>query len=350
MSRVSPYRAPEPQPVNDSVDPDRIVALAYGFRASKTLQSAVELDVFSALADGPLALDELARRTEIHPRGARDFFDALVALGLLQRGADSRYSNAAEADLYLVRGRPSYLGDMVRYVGIREYEFYGRLTAALRTGAPQSGTRASGNYPAFYADPVALELFANGMTGGTLLPARALAGAFPWRAHRRLVDIGTAQGCLPVEIARAHAHMRAVGVDLPPLEPLFERYVGGHGLADRVVFQAGDFFVDPLPDGDVYVLGRILHNWDLATKIRLLRKVYDALAPGGAAIVCEKLFDGERRERPAGLLNSLYMLVMTSGGFDFSDADCAGWMTEVGFRDIKVAPLGADQWMVAGFK
>ncbi len=332
------------------VGPDRIVQLAYGFRAARVLLSAVELDVFSKLADGSCDLETLAQRAGVHPRGARDFFDALVTLGVLQRGADGQYSNSADAARYLVRGQPDDIGGMLVYLGAREYEFYGRLTAALRTGAPQSGTRATGNYPAFYADPAALELFANGMTGGTLLPARALAGKFPWRDHRRLVDIGTAQGCLPVEIAHAHGHLRAVGFDLPQLKPLFERYVEGHGLADRVVFQAGDFFADQLPEGDVFVLGRILHNWDLATKKQLLRKVYDALPVGGAAIVCEKLFDGERRQRPAGLLNSLFMMVMTTGGFDFSEADCVGWMTEVGFRDVMVEPLDVDQWMAAGFK
>src|SRR5689334_7353590 len=114
---------------------NRIVQLAYAFRASKLLMSAAELDVFSRLADGPLDLDALTERVGIHPRGARDFFDALVAVDLLQRRPDGRYSNSPEAARYLVRGEPTYIGDMAVYLGAREYEFFGRLSPALRTGA-----------------------------------------------------------------------------------------------------------------------------------------------------------------------------------------------------------------------
>ena len=177
-----------------------------------------------------------------------------------------------------------------------------------------------------------------------------MANKFPWANHGSLVDIGGAQGCLPVEIARAHPHITGGAFDLPPLEPSFDRLVKENDLASRLRFYPGDFFSDRLPTADVLVLGRVLHNWDLATKKMLLKKAYDALPPAGALIVYERLIDGERRSNAEGLLMGLHMLLMSTGGFEFTGADCVGWMRETGFRNIRVEPLTADQSMVLGYK
>ena len=131
---------------------------------------------------------------------------------------------------------------------------------------------------------------------------------------------------------------------------MFEDYVREHGLADRLQFFPGDFVNDTLPKADVIVLGRILHNWDLPTKKRLLRKVHDALPPDGALIVYERLIDDERRVNASALLASLNMLIMTSGGFDFTAADCFNWMREAGFRDPRLMPLAGEFSMIAGLK
>ena len=98
------------------------------------------------------------------------------------------------------------------------------------------------------------------------------------------------------------------------------------------------------------MLGRVLHNWDLATKKMLLRKAYDALPRGGALVVYERLIDDERRANAAGLLASLNMLIMTTGGFDFTGSDCIAWMRESGLRDMRVESLASGQSMVVGLK
>jgi O-methyltransferase domain/Dimerisation domain len=335
---------------NDGVTPDRIIQLGYAFRESKALLTAVELGVFTALAQGPLDLATLGKAVKIDARGARDFFDALVALHMLERDADGRYANAPDTDLYLDRNKPNYIGGELVHFSTRVYPHWSLLTPALRTGAPQSNTNQTGSYTAAYADPEALENFLKGMTGGSLPSAKALAAKFPWHRYRSLVDIGTAQGCLPVQIALAHPHIAAGGFDLPLIGPHFERYVAGHDLTARVKFHPGDFFHDPFPTADVVVLGRILHNWDLPTKTMLLAKAYAALPDGGAAIVYERFIDDERRTGAAALLMSLNMLIMTTGGFDFTAADCIGWMREAGFRDLRVEPLVGDQAMVVGIK
>jgi hypothetical protein len=336
--------------VIDGITPDRIIELGEAFRASKTLLSAVELSVFTALADGPLNLEALRDRVGLDARGVSDFLDALVALGVLVRQPDGRYANSADTDLYLDRNKPTYVGGVLESSIDRTYVVWGSLTAALRTGKPQCDKSMVGNFGPLYADEASLEAFVSTMTARTRPVAKALASQFPWANHSTLIDIGGSQGCLPVEIALAHPHIIGGAFDLPPLEPLFDRHVRQQGLASRLRFYPGDFFNGPLPRADVLVIGRVLHNWDLATKMMLLKKAYDALPPAGALIVYERLIDDERRVNADGLLSSLQMLITSPGGFNFTGTDCIGWMCEIGFRDMRVEPLTADQSMVVGIK
>jgi hypothetical protein len=330
--------------------PDRILAVGQIFRASKAVLSAVELGVFTVLAGGPLDADALRTRIGIHERGARDFLDALVALGMLSRQDDGCYANSDETDLYLDRNKPTYVGGVLESAITQTYMVWGSLTAALRTGQPQSDLSMVSNFGELYADAKLREAFVATMTARTLPVAKLLAGRFPWANHRTLIDVGGAQGCLPAEIAQAHPHLTGGVFDLPQLEPLFDRYVQARNLSHRLRFHPGDFFRNPLPNADVLIIGRVLHNWDLKTKKMLLENAYHALPPDGALIVYERLIDDERRVNADGLLSSLQMLLASPGGFDFTGADCVGWMREAGFRDARVDLLTADQSMVVGTK
>ena len=330
--------------------PEGIMQLGFGYWGSKTLLSAVELGLFTALATGPQDAEALTQRLGLHPRGARDFFDALVALGMLQRDG-TRYRNTPETDLYLDRAKPSYIGGILEMTNARHYGFWGALTAALRTGRPQNEiVGAEDVFTALYRDPERLRSFLAGMTGRSMGTTIAIAQQFPWRNYQTFVDIGTAQGGLPVQVALAHGHLAGGGFDLPAVGPLFEDYVRSFGLSQRVRFYPGDFFQDPLPAADVLIMGQILHDWNLEEKIRLVTKAYEALSPGGALIVFEALIDDERRQHVFGLLMSLHMLLGTQGGFDYTGADCCGWLHDVGFREARVEHLVGPDTMVVGIK
>ncbi len=177
-----------------------------------------------------------------------------------------------------------------------------------------------------------------------------MAATFPWDRYKTMIDIGCAEGCVPVQVALAHEHMGGGGFDLPVVEPIFDDYVAKAGLSDRLAFHPGDFFADELPSADVLVMGRILHGWDLDEKRLLLKKAYKALPDGGALIVYEAIFDDDRRENVFGLLMSLNMLIETPGGFDFTGADCQGWMGEAGFSETEIKHLGGPTSMVVGIK
>src|SRR5215207_1384542 len=98
--------------MSDALTPEKIVRTGLGFWASKTLLSAIEIGVFTELASGPQSFDALSGRLGLHPRSSRDFLDALVALGFLQRTGD-RYANTPETDFFLDRRKVSYVGGML---------------------------------------------------------------------------------------------------------------------------------------------------------------------------------------------------------------------------------------------
>jgi len=331
--------------------PDRIMNVVWGFMAAKTLMTAIELDLFSVLATGPLDAEGLRKRLELHPRSARDFFDTLVALGMLERDG-GRYANTLETALYLDRAKPSYIGGFIEMLNARLYPFWGSLGEALKTGVPQNESKSGGGnlFEALYADEGRLRLFLGAMTGISLPSAKAIARKFDFSRYKSYADIGAAQGGCTVQIALAHPHLQGIGFDLPVVKPVFEDYVASFKLSDRVRFAPGSFFTDPLPRADVLVMGHILHDWDLDEKRMLVKKAYDALRAGGAFIVYEALIDDERRRNASGLLMSLNMLIETGGGFDFTGADGAGWMREVGFRETYVESLVGLDSMVVGFK
>ena len=331
--------------------PEHIMQVGMGFWPSKTLLSAVELGVFSTLANAPADLPTLQKKLALHQRSARDFLDALVALKLLER-ENGIYSNTVETDLFLDSAKPSYVGGILEMANARLYGFWGSLTEALRTGEVQNESKGGGEdmFPALYANPDRLRGFLSAMSGLSVGAAQAIAGNFPWRDYKTFMDLGSAQGMVPATVARAHPHLTGIGYDLPPVKPVFEEFIARRGMKDRVRFRAGNFFEDPLPEVDVIVMGHILHDWDLAEKKMLLGKSFDALSKGGAIVVYDAIIDDDRRENVIGLTMSLNMLIETAGGFDYTGEDCQAWMREVGFSKTRVEPLVGPDSMVIGFK
>ncbi|MGH9597567.1 MAG: methyltransferase [Edaphobacter sp.] len=335
------------------LSPDRIMQVGLGFWASKTLLSAVEMGLFTELARGPEELHSLAGRVGLHPRSSQDFLDALVALGFLRR-TDGVYSNTPETGLFLDRNKPSYIGGMLEMANARLFGHWNSLTEGLRTGRPQNEAKddpSASPFAALYADPARLKGFLRAMTGVSHGANMAIAKKAPWAKYKTFVDIGAAQGDLAVQIALANPHLKGIGFDLAPVRPIFEEYAVANGVGDRVRFQSGDFFTEALPGNvDVITMGHILHDWDVDEKRMLVKKAYDALNPGGAFVAYDAIIDDDRSKNAFGLLMSLNMLIETPGGFDYTGAECIGWMKEAGFRDPYVEHLVGPDSMVVGFK
>ena len=328
----------------ERVDPSQIMQVGMGFFGSKTLLSAVELELFTKLGGDGMTATQIAEALGLHPRAIPDFPDALVALDLLDRegeGPDALYSNTEAGALFLDKASPAYIGGILEMANARLYGFWSDLTEALQTGKPQNEIKHTGKamFDELYSDEARLEQFMNAMAGISAGPFMALAEKFDFSKYETLCDAGGATGQLSIIVAKRHPNMQCTSFDLPVVEPIAARNIEAAGLSDRVKAVGGDFFVDPLPDADVITMGLILHDWNLENKMHLVKAAYDALPDGGAFIVIENLIDDARRENAFGMLMSLNMLIEFGDAFDYTGADFAGWCKEIGFKETEVLPL-----------
>jgi O-methyltransferase domain/Dimerisation domain len=325
-------------------DPSHIMQVGMGFWPSKTVLSAVELELFTHLGDEAMTGEEIGEKLGLHPRGIYDFLDTLVALRFLERdgeGSEGRYRNTAESAAFLDKGSPTYIGGILEMSNARLYRFWGDLTEALKTGKPQNEIKQTGKpmFDELYSDPARLEQFMEAMSGVSLGNFHALAAKFDFSKYKTVCDVGGATGLLCRILATHHPHLQCLSYDLPVVVPIAEKAITAAGLTDRVKAVSGDFFADPLPQADVITMGLILHDWNLERKMHLIRSAYDALPDGGAFIVIENLIDDARRENAFGLMMSLNMLIEFGDAFDFTGSDFAGWCREVGFKDVEILPL-----------
>lgn len=341
--------------MNTTPNPSAILQTAFGFWNSKVLLTAVEVGLFTTLADRALTGAELGKALHFHPRANPDFFDALVAMAFLSRngnGPEATYFNTAEGALFLDASSPRYIGGLLIMLNARLFKFWNGLPEALRTGHPQNEVAhgQKGMFEELYSDPSRLEQFMGAMTGASRLNFEAFAEKFDFSMFQTMCDIGGATGLLSIEVAKRHPHVRCTSFDLPIVEPIAKKHIASANLEHRVQTAAGDFFKDRLPKADLITMGMILHDWNLEKKMHLIRSAYDALPPGGALVAIEALIDDARRENVLGLLMSLNMLIEFGDAFDYSGADFRRWCSEVGFTRFEVMHLAGPSSAAIAYK
>lgn len=327
-----------------NLNPERILSMGFGFFASQTLITAVELGVFSQLGATARSGPELQDLLGLHSRGVYDFLDALVALGLLAKqghGDTALYSNTPESARFLDKSSEAYVGGIFTMSGNRLYRYWADLGEALRTGQPQSEAKRAGKplFDEIFADPIKLREFCAAMAGLSRHNFDVFTDKFPFQRYRRHVDLGASTGLLSRLAVSKYPHLQAVAFDLPAVAEVTRECVTQWGLSAQIEVVGGSFFKDPIPRGDLITLGLILHDWNLEQKLQILRAAYAALEPGGALVVIENLIDDERRQNAFGLLMSLNMLVEFGDAFDYTFQDFAGWCQSVGFSRCEKMPI-----------
>lgn len=331
-------------------DPGKIIELSMAFCASKVLLTAVELDLFSRLAQQPMSSETVRAELGLSERGTPDFLETLVRLDMLER-RDGVYHNSALSARYLVRGAPEYMGQFLDRTNQVLYPAWDRFNEALRTGEAQlEQPRSAGNmFVNLYQNPDSMRHFLAMMDALTTVISPVLAEAFEWDRYQSVVDIGGARGNLVASLVRAHPHLAARVFDLPPVEPAFYERMAELGLNGRVEFTGGDFFTDPLPAADVLILGHVLEDWSEEQRQLLVKNAYQAVRPGGALLVYDPMLD-EERSGLVNVLTSLTMLVVTKGGSEYSSAQCQEWMRQAGFSATSAHALGSSDVLVVGRK
>jgi len=326
------------------VDPSKIMQVGMGFWASKTVLTAVNLQLFTHLASGELSGQEIKTKLGLHERSLYDFLDALVALGFLKRRGlkeNAVYSNADDTDLFLDKNKPSYIGGILEMCNNRVFHFWNDLEEGLKTGKPQNETKKGGRpvFEEIYSSKEKTHEFLKAMGGIQMGNFIAFSKIFDFSNYKTLCDIGGAGGYLSAQVVLNNNHMNCVSFDLPPASPVATENIKNMGLTDKIYVQSGDFFNEDFPKADVITMGNILHDWGTKEKKVLIKKAYNSLPEGGALVVIENIIDNDRRQNAFGLLMSLNMMIETEEGFDFTGDDFDQWAKDSGFKETAVIPL-----------
>ena len=337
--------------------PANIMQIGTGFWASKILLSAVNFELFTHLAaKKSLSGAEIKSLLNLKStdRNVYDFLDSLLAFGFLTREGileTARYSNSPDTDFFLDKKKPSYIGGILEMMNHRLYNFWGNLEEGLRTGTPQNEAKNGQNlFAELYADQDRLEGFIKAMSGVQMGNFMAFAQSFDFSKYKTLTDVGGSSGLLSLMVAKHQPHMNCVSFDLPPVGPIAQGTVNHFQLSDRVKIASGDFFNDPIPKADMVVMGNILHDWDEATKMMLMKKAYDVLPAGGVFVAIEGIIDSERKKNVFGLMMSLNMLIETGKGFDYTFDDFNKWAKVAGFKSTSLLPLAGPSSAAIAYK
>jgi acetylserotonin N-methyltransferase len=296
-------------------DPTPILDLLVAFRSSKIMFAAVELGVFDALAGGAKPVAALAKDLVSNADALERLLDACVGLGLLARQPEG-YANTPAAAAYLCKGSPRRLTGYVGYSNRVMWHMWAHLEDAVREGThrwKQAFGLDGPIFSHFYRSEEAKREFLMGMHGYGLISSPEVASAFDLGRFRCFVDLGGGTGHLAVAACRRYPNLRGVVFDLPEAAPLARELIATTEVADRISVAGGDFFTDPLPDGDIFALGRILHDWTEEKVLKLLSRICGHLPDGGAVLIAEKLLDDDKSGPRWAQFQNLNMLVCTEG-------------------------------------
>lgn len=315
---------------NRGVDTVRLQRIAKGFWESAALMSAVELDVFTAIARGAETIEAVGAAVAIDPLNAERLLVALAAMRLVIRHGD-RFANAPDVDRFLVRDRSTYAGPWMLF-GKPRWDGWGRLTEHLR--APAAARRVLGMYDDTFTVERARTYHEATYSIG-MGAARRFHRQVSLAGRKRIMDLGGGSGCYCIVAAERYPELSAVVLDLPPVVVVTREYLQTNGVADRVTAEPCDFTRDPLPrDADVAIMASNLPQYDRQIIAGVVRRVFDALLPGGEFHLIGEMLDAEGSGPLAPALWGLSEAVNDSTGLAHSIAECIGYLEVAGFHDV----------------
>lgn len=309
------YKARMDLPNSSVPNSAQIIDLIEAFRRSKVMFTAVSLGVFDLLDGKSANAAALAAEIRVEAEPLERLLDACAGLKLLRRNG-ACYKNEPVASAYLCRNSERALTGYILYSNDVLFQMWDHLEDAIREGKPrwkQAFGIEGGIFDHFFRTEEAKQTFLQGMHGLGLLSSPKVVEAFDLSGFRRLVDLGGATGHLAIAACERYPGLRAVVFDLPQVVEVARAHAARSPAAQRVEVMAGDFFHDELPEGDLFAIGRILHDWSEDKIHRLLAKIYRRLPAGGGLLISEKLLREDKSGPLSAQLQSLNMLVCTEG-------------------------------------
>lgn len=331
--------SPMTQAPDTPPSPDLFFNTLSGYQKTAALKAAIDLDLFTAMADAPATAAEIAQNCGAAERGIRILADYLTVQGFLLKAGD-RYGLTPDSAVFLSRKSPAYAGGVAEFmVSDHLTSIFARLTDSVRKGgiaATEQGSVAP-EHPMWIT-------FAESM-GGMMGPAAGgLAELAPLDANRatKILDVSASHGGWGIAFARKNPRARLVALDWAPVLKVAERNAQAAGLADRFSMIAGSAFdVDLGTDYDVILVPNFLHHFNTADGVKFLRRCHTALRPGGKVVIVEFVPNADRVTPPGPATFSLVMLASTPAGDAYTFDEYAAMLTEAGFQKPVEHPLPA---------
>jgi 3-hydroxy-5-methyl-1-naphthoate 3-O-methyltransferase len=317
----------------DKITPEKIRKITHGMWIFRTLHAAVELELFTKIAEGKTTINEIAEGLGVKERPIEKLLNACVALEFLVKEGES-YGNSQVAGEFLVKGKPNYFGDMVVMFGSKDS--FKDLKKAIETDAPVTESLDKRMENKEHA-----EIFTKAMHNNAMGPAIVLSEKFDFSKFNKLLDVGGGSGAFSIVLTREHSNLKASVFDLPNTCSVADQYIHEADASEKVSCLEGDFFKDELPKGyDVFLLSQIMHSWSVKENKILLKKIYDSLPENGVLIINEFLLNEEKTGPLHPALFSLNMLVQSDGGSAYTESEIKGMLEEVGFEYQETIKLG----------
>jgi len=339
---------PEPKSSEAAVTPQRIMEMTWGFVPPMLLSAALDNHVFDALDGGTKDLDALAKATGASKRGLRAMLNALAALDILKRQGD-RFALVPDTAAFLVSGKPGYLGGIVQHLTGQLLQNFCQLSAIVRSGKPAAAVNQQKTGADFFSKFVESLFNLSFRTAGAL--GDYLAPHMPKNGNIQILDIAAGSGVWGFGVAQKFPGAKITAVDWPGVLPVTRRIADREKLADRLRTVEGDILEADYGKGfHIATLGAILHSEGEARSRRLLKKVFDALAPGGFIAISEFVPNEDRTGPPQPLLFAVNMLVHTDEGDTFTFKEMTGWLEQSGFRQVRQVDLQAPSPLLVATK
>ncbi|NWR66836.1 ASML protein, partial [Bucorvus abyssinicus] len=320
--------------------PSKILELMDGFRASKALFVASKLKMFDHLKDkGPLKAVDIANEVGTSMSGTERLLDACAALGLLEKTPQG-YSNTDSANTYLTSDGEYSLHGYIIHSNDHLWPLFTNLESAVKEGKRQNhrafGKKAEDLFKDYYHSQEAKQRFMAAMHSIAHLTARDVATAFDLSQFKSACDLGGCTGALAHELVQIYPNLKVTVFDLPEVIANTSSFQPSGQHTASVTFVSGDFFKDNIPEADLYILSRVLHDWPDEKIHVLLSKISAVCKPGNALLVAEIVLDEQKTHPPRAVLQSLSM----TEGKQRSGSEYKQLLDKYGFTNVQIKITG----------
>jgi ubiquinone/menaquinone biosynthesis C-methylase UbiE len=315
------------------VTPQRIMQFAWGYAAPLILETAIRYKVFDLLATGARSADDIAKESGTSPRGMRMILNALSAFQFVAKDQQGMYRLTPESEAFLVSTKPSFQGALFTHLSGDFVPKWLNLTEIVKTGKPAAEVNDQSQGAKFF-EQLVVDIFPMSYPA-----AQALAQHLKVESSTKpvkVLDIASGSGVWGIALAQKSKHVQVSAVDWPGVIPVTKRITQKHGVGGQFNFIEGDINEVNLGSGyNIATLGHILHSEGEARSKALLKRVFDALAPGGVISIAEFLANDDRSGPPTAMIFAINMLVNTDQGDTFTFPEISKWLEAVGFIDMR---------------